>query len=302
MISVTTILFQEAFLFFVFLTATSNLVFQRFNINMGVVCMHKPRSPEVLHNSSSSFHDVKQSELGILSKNANDDWSNQTSIDLPEGKSNNSEESHMKLSVSTCSTRMKTAQSNISNNDSEFSWSSEKQGTVMAAFYYGIAASQLPSAWFVDKLGARRALLLSQFIFSILSLVNPISAKIGAGCMFFVRFLQGALAGPTLLSTNVLTTRWCGSMERGFLLALTAAGFSTAAALVYPISAFLCENIGWRWIFYFPAATGLLWCFVGYFMVFEWPEEHPTIQLEELQFIQQYRAVQYKGPKPEVRF
>lgn len=99
---------------------------------------------------------------------------------------------------------------------------------------------------------------------------------------------------------NVLATRWCADMERSFLLGITYAGFGLATAIVYPISAFFCEHMSWEWIFYFAGGTGLIWCVAAFFLVYEWPENHPRIKMAELQFIQKHRAVQYGGTKRQV--
>lgn len=99
---------------------------------------------------------------------------------------------------------------------------------------------------------------------------------------------------------NVLATRWSPEMERSFLLGIGYAGFGLAAA-IDPITAFFCENTGWEWSFYFYGGTGLLWSIAAYFLIFEWPENHPRIKMEELNYIQTHSAVQY-GNNKEVIF
>lgn len=37
---------------------------------------------------------------------------------------------------------------------------------------------------------------------------------------------------------------------------------------------------------------GLIWSSLSWFLVFDWPEDHPRISQEELEFLQRTRAVQ----------
>lgn len=50
---------------------------------------------------------------------------------------------------------------------------------------------QIPGGWFVDRFGAKSAILTSQLFLSLLSMVNPIAAQLGPTYMFVARLLQG---------------------------------------------------------------------------------------------------------------
>lgn len=271
--------------------ASCNMIVQRFNVNFALVCMHKSIPLADVPTLTADMSPVNFTNLTITSESPFEDQIVNASITNLHIRGENG-----------CPTGpLKT--SNISvdeNSTSEFSWSKETQGSIIAAFYYGLAISQIPSAWMVDRFGSKRSLLLSQFLLSALSIINPITAKSGATFLFVVRFLQGIVNGPALPAINVLSARWSGSMERSLLVGIFAAGFSLATAIVYPICAFFCENSGWPGIFYFAGGSGLLWCLVACFTIYEWPEDHPRIGSKELRFIQKFRAVHYGGPKQEV--
>lgn len=286
-------------LFIIFLLATCNMIVQRYNINFAVVCMHQPidLSTEIILLPSDSINttfenDGDASSLNLTSSRASKSSENPEFPKMEKGcpvgsrKKNSSDPNNEQI--------------HLSKGPSLFNWSKETQGSTIAAFYYGIVISQIPSSSLVDKYGAKKILILSQLLLSILSIVNPILARVGPEFLFVSRFFQGVVNGPALPAINVLAARWCGSTERSLLMGISGAGFALAAAVVYPISAFFCEYCGWDWIFYFAGGTGLLWCLLAYLTVFEWPEHHPRIQKRELSFLQKHRAVQYGGPKPEV--
>lgn len=72
-------------------------------------------------------------------------------------------------------------------------------------------------------------------------------------------------------------------------------GFSFAATVTFPICAFLCENFGWESIFYVTGGMGLFLLVVAYFLVFEWPENHPRISAQELEYLRKTRSVSYSS-------
>lgn len=57
--------------------------------------------------------------------------------------------------------------------------------------FMSMYVTQIPGGWFVDRFGAKSAILTSQLFLSILSLVNPIAANLGPEYMFVARLLQG---------------------------------------------------------------------------------------------------------------
>ncbi|CAL8074359.1 unnamed protein product [Orchesella dallaii] len=310
-------------LFVVFLLATCNFVLQRFNINFGIVCMHKPLMHHDLLNShnlnfsndtnflenitsGNSGEFLESSSLIISDLSSIDDIAHAPNGSGSEGENSSAERDGVefhKITKEGCGEGVvRGSPSHGSSEDvkGEFNWSKDTKGGIIAAFYYGLTFSQIPGGWFVDRFGAKSAIMFSQLFLSILSMLNPIAAKLGPEYMFVARLLQGVANGAAMPAINVLATRWCADMERSFLLGVTYAGFGLATAIVYPIAAFFCENVGWEYIFYFAGGTGLLWCVIAYFLVFEWPENHPRIKMQELQFIQKHRAVQYGGVKRQV--
>ncbi|ODN06087.1 Sialin [Orchesella cincta] len=305
-------------LFVIFLLATCNFVLQRFNINFGIVCMHRPLINHDLHNSHHFLNEthilenVTTGSSGEILESSSLVIGDLNSIEIEDDAHPPNESSWLssaerdgvevhKIIKEKCGEGVdRRKSSHDSDYKGQFDWSKDTKGGIIAAFYYGLTLSQIPGGWFVDRFGAKSAIMFSQLFLSILSMVNPMAAKLGPEYMFVARLLQGVANGAAMPAINVLATRWCADMERSFLLGITYAGFGLATAIVYPIAAFFCENMGWEWIFYFAGGTGLLWCVIAYFLVFEWPENHPRIKMQELQFIQKHRAVQYGGTKRQV--
>ncbi|ODM89413.1 Sialin [Orchesella cincta] len=289
-------------LFIVCMFASFNFLLQRMNISFALVCMVKrPNSTSLSEleasldfNSSSSFFS--------------------DSFDLPNLTIRSDEDlflndSHAMSSMVSSSIvddeddavcrRMAASRSNSSKSrfidDGEFEWSKDVQGAILGSFFYGYLFTQIFGGWLAERFGAKKAFLGSIASLSFLTLLNPIAARYGPEMLFAVRLLQGLTHGAALPSMNVFSARWCAPTERGMLMGIAFGGFGFAAAFTFPICAFLCENFGWESIFYATGAFGLLLLVVSYFLIYEWPENHPRISAQELEYLRKTRAVSYSS-------
>lgn len=289
-------------LFVSFFLCVINFLIQRFNINFAVVCMHTPRSPyedsltlnHTQHISIPTHDHHLLDDLGLASLETeyDDVLITETTTTLPKSSDGCPEGPMKKVND--------TKQFEERSHLYEFDWSKETQSNIIAAFYYGHTFAQIPGGWLVDRFGCKVVMIWSQLLLSILTILNPMAAKLGPQVIFVLRMFQGVANGATMPAINVLAIRWCGTLERSLLLGIAYAGFGLGTAIVYPVCAFLCENMGWEWTFYAPGGTGILWCVSAMFLIFEWPENHPRIGKEELNFLQKNRAVHYGGEKRQV--
>ncbi|XP_021945378.1 sialin isoform X2 [Folsomia candida] len=268
--------------------ATWNFMFQRLTINFGLVCMVK--TPALMavpdlnftlqnndNNTSSLFGETTlggdEVDIVDLSPNIH------TDSDCPVVKKKN-----------------ETGENSARFDLGEFEWSRDTLGWILASFYYGFVISQIPGGWCADRFGSKGALIWSGGLLSVLTMLIPPASYLGPEYLVGLRFISGIANGASMPAISSLSSRWFADVERGFMLGIAYAGFGTATAMAYPISAFFCEYAGWPQLFYFAGSIGLFWCVLTYFLVFEWPEDHPRISPKEVQYIQKHRAVQYGGP------
>ena len=52
-----------------------------------------------------------------------------------------------------------------------------------------------------------------------------------------------------------------------------------------PLSGVLCETLGWESVFYVFGVLGVIWFIVWVLLVFNGPEDHPTISTEEREYL-----------------
>ncbi|KAF8787045.1 Sialin like protein [Argiope bruennichi] len=91
--------------------------------------------------------------------------------------------------------------SNSSHNsdikDGEFIWSSQMQGIVLGAFYYGYVISQIPGGRLAELFSAKWVFGLSTLITSFLTLLTPWAAWKGVGFLIGIRAIEGFAQGVT---------------------------------------------------------------------------------------------------------
>jgi MFS family permease len=195
-----------------------------------------------------------------------------------------------------------------------------QMGWVLSAFFIGYAFFQIPSAWFGQVWGARRALAWFALAWSISSGVVSLATGRHGGPLALPGLrtwsvapeVIGLVAGlPLLLAARLgmgvaqaglfpgstatvaawfPATRW--ALANGLLGSCMQIGAAIAAAL----TGLLLAPLGWRWVFAVYAVPGVVWA-VGFFLWFrDRPEEHPAVNAAELDLIR--GPARYRPPGP----
>ena len=69
---------------------------------------------------------------------------------------------------------------------------------------------------------------------------------------------------------------WGPPLERSNLIAIYVAGNSVGTCLIFPIGGIIAgSSLGWRAIFYFTGGSGIIWCILWLFLVYDSPAKHP---------------------------
>ncbi|KAH6937066.1 hypothetical protein HPB50_025335 [Hyalomma asiaticum] len=177
--------------------------------------------------------------------------------------------------------------------EGEFLWSPWTQGVVLGAFFYGYAATQMPGGWLAGRVGGKWPFGIGLLGTALGSLVTPAAARAhssfshdaGASALVAVRVLEGLGEGVTYPAMFSMVAEWAPPHERGSLLAVAYVGANVGAILAMPMTAMLCDTIGWEAAFY---VFGLVGC--AYFALYSWrvrstPEEDPWISDAEYDYI-----------------
>ncbi|XP_067118853.1 uncharacterized protein [Centruroides vittatus] len=172
--------------------------------------------------------------------------------------------------------------------EGEFAWSQTIQGIVLGSFYYGYTFAQFFGGWISVLVGAKRILISTLLVTSILILLTPSAARLSFVMVICVRFISGLCQGLTYPAMYTLLGRWTPTQERSTLITICTSGNQFGTILAMSLTGFLCQYGfagGWPSAFYVFGIMGcVLTSFLIYF-IYESPSVHPRISAKELMYI-----------------
>jgi MFS family permease len=166
----------------------------------------------------------------------------------------------------------------------ELDLSDADAGYLLGAFFWTYALFQLPSGWFIDKVGARIAYSVAvvwwSFFTAIAAFVNGFASLFGA------RLLLGIGEAPAYPTNAKIAAEWFPRQERAIAASIFDSGNRVGTALSLPIVSFIIATVGWRMSFIITGLLGFFWTAI-WLRIYRTPAEHPDITPEEREYIQQ---------------
>ncbi|KII72436.1 Vesicular glutamate transporter 2 [Thelohanellus kitauei] len=103
-----------------------------------------------------------------------------------------------------------------------------------------------------------------------------------------VRVFEGLVLGVLFPCNHAIWAKWAPPLERSWLFTITAAGCPVGTIITMPIAGLLSKygfDGGWASVFYVTGGVGLTWFFVWSMTIHATPDEHPTISVDEYNYI-----------------
>lgn len=166
----------------------------------------------------------------------------------------------------------------------------EESGLILGAFFWTYALFQLPSGWFVDKVGPRVAYTVAVVWWSVFTAATAVAR--GFGSFFGFRLLLGVGEAPAYPTNAKAVSEWFPRHERAFATSIYDNGARAGTVLALPICSWIIATFGWRESFIITGALGLVWA-VAWVKIYRHPSEHPGVSEEEREYI---RAGQTPAP------
>ena len=113
------------------------------------------------------------------------------------------------------------------HSNGDFHWTSEEQGLLLGAFYYGYVISQIPGGYWAEKFGAKWVYGPGVLIPGILTLLTPLAAYHSLTMIVAVRVLEGLVCGATGPAMSAMSAKWYPSNERSSLCSYANSGKDT---------------------------------------------------------------------------
>jgi ACS family sodium-dependent inorganic phosphate cotransporter-like MFS transporter 5 len=170
--------------------------------------------------------------------------------------------------------------------DGEYVWTSDQQGYILSAFFYGYVITQIPFGILAKKYGNIYFLGIGMMINSVFAFLVPIAAEHGAIWLAVCRFIQGLGEGPIVPCTHALLAKWIPPNERSRMGAFVYAGAQFGTVISMPLSGLLSDSsAGWPSVFYVFGAASTVWSAAFLLFIRESPEDDKRISDEERDYI-----------------
>ncbi len=158
-----------------------------------------------------------------------------------------------------------------------------EMGIVFSAFTFAYAIFEMPSGWFADKFGARKALMRIVLFWSAMTAATGLAA--GFASLVALRLFFGMGEAGAFPATARAYARWLPPMERGRGFGLAIMTGALAGAATQPLVVRLLPLVGWRASFAIFGAVGVVWSVLWWNYFRDDPRRHPGVNQAELAII-----------------
>ncbi|MBL0385899.1 MFS transporter [Tumebacillus sp. ITR2] len=166
---------------------------------------------------------------------------------------------------------------------SEYHLSTVQWGWIMSTFAWTYALMQIPIGALLDKIGVKWLMRIAGLIWTAATLLTAVVS--GLGLIIASRLLLGIGEAPAFPSSSKATGYWFPLQERGVATATFDAAAKFSNVIGAPTVAWAVTEWGWRGGFYLTAVLSLLYTVI-YWVWYRDPKEHPTLTVEERQYIE----------------
>lgn len=166
-----------------------------------------------------------------------------------------------------------------------YSWSLDIQGLILSSIFCGMVVVQIPVGYITGRYPMKRIIGSSLLFSSVLSLLIPPAAQVGAALIIVCRVLQGIAQGTVSTGQHEVWVKWAPPLERGRLTSMTLSGFVMGPFIVLLVSGFICDLLGWPMVFYIFGIAGCLLSLSWFLLFYDDPKDHPYMSSREKDYI-----------------
>src|SRR5262249_10659975 len=133
----------------------------------------------------------------------------------------------------------------------------DETGTLLSAFFLTYALCQVPSGWFAQAWGARRALTLLAAGWSVALALGGLAHSFEP--LLASRLVQGALQAGIFPCATLALAAWFPPTQRALASGVLSSFMMVGSAVGSYVTAKMLEVVDWKTMFLIYALPGLLW-------------------------------------------
>ena len=181
-------------------------------------------------------------------------------------------------------------------------------GWTIAAFLTSYAIFQIPGGLLADRFGPRRVLTVAAILWAALTALtalvpsaNVASVPVIMGSLVLMRFLAGLAHAPVYPGGNPVVVNWFPVGGWALPNGLSSTGLNLGVAATTPILAWSVVEFGWRTSFVALSPLGLILAALWWSYGRNTPEEHKSVNAEEIKLIRAGREGSSDSPDESER-
>ncbi|GFY68289.1 hypothetical protein TNIN_304751 [Trichonephila inaurata madagascariensis] len=153
----------------------------------------------------------------------------------------------------------------------ELEWDTKQQGYVLSVGFFGFLLTLIIGGKAADTLGAKSPLVVSNIIIGVCTFLSPFAAWWNIYAIIVVQLMRGLTQGFFTPAVYRLMSDWYPRSERGFLSTLVLCGYAFGVVVGGIVTGWLACTTGFAILLHF--------------ILYEIPQNHPTITEAELNYI-----------------
>jgi ACS family D-galactonate transporter-like MFS transporter len=157
-----------------------------------------------------------------------------------------------------------------------------RMGLIFSAFAWSYAACQIPGGWLSDRVHPRVLYGAAIALWSVATALLALPS--GLVALFALRAAVGLFEAPSFPINNRVVTTWFPERERATAIAFYTSGQFVGLGLLAPVLMAFQVQFGWRTLFVFLGAAGIVWAAV-WWLIYRDPESSKFANSAEVAWI-----------------
>jgi ACS family sodium-dependent inorganic phosphate cotransporter len=163
----------------------------------------------------------------------------------------------------------------------EYGWNGTTKGFVLSSFFIGYFIAMVPGGWAANRWGGKVLLGAALLFWSLFTFLTPVAAGLSFAILIAARIGMGLGEAATFPAVYNLLQRWLPKQERSRGAAVNLAGIPIGTIIGLSVTGALVQAFGWRSVFYFFGAAGVVFALFWFRFVHGSPAAHPAISAAE---------------------
>ncbi|KAG2483091.1 hypothetical protein HYH03_018029 [Edaphochlamys debaryana] len=156
------------------------------------------------------------------------------------------------------------------------------KGTVLSAFYWGYALSQIPGGWAAQRYGGRIMLILCFASWSLISILTPTDAR-HTFAISMARVCVGIAQGFLIPAVHTVLSQWIPPHERARAVSLTTSGMYLGSASAMLVLPWFSDRLGAASLLKVVGGLGIAWLVLWLIVGRDIPHRETVIPLSNME-------------------